>query len=171
MVHWDDAYGELIAGNYNDAFERMLEWWLKKDTAFVFIEGIHSEDDKLYIPWWFGLGCWTYSVAGICMMLSPRPKWTYRSNFCFDLYASILIFVQSPLSFMADYMNMTNVSIWHMIDRFFASPMFVLTSIMLLCTHTSVKKVNTLMLSLDIIAFGFALCSFAASQSAQVRFS
>ena len=169
MVHWDDIYAALQSGNYDEAMARMTDWWFKKDTAFVFIEGLHNEEERLIVPWWFGLGCWTYALAGLFMLLMPRPKWTYRSNFCFELYALILVFIQSPLSFMADYMNMTNVSIWHMLDRFFASPMFGLTSVMLYCTHTSVKKVNPIMLSLDIMSFGFALYCFIESQSAQVR--
>ena len=169
MVFFNDIYQSYQAGNYDEMLEGIKNWMLKRETAFLHIDGVHPEDDKLQTPIWFGLGCWTYAFGGLVMMTRPRPKWTYRSRFCFETYALILIFIQSPLSFMADYMNMTNSSVWHIYDRFFACTMFVLTFALIYCTHTCVPKVQPLILLMDILALIYASACFICSQSAQVR--
>jgi len=53
-------------------------------------------------------------------MLVIKPRWIKKSFFPITLFAMILIFIQGPLSFKADYCNMTNDSIYHVIDRFMA---------------------------------------------------
>jgi len=169
MVFFNDIYQSYQAGNYDEMLEGIKNWMLKRETAFLHIDGVHPEDDKLQTPIWFGLGCWTYAFGGLVMMTRPRPKWTYRSRFCFETYALILIFIQSPLSFMADYMNMTNSSVWHIYDRFFACTMFVLTFALIYCTHTCVPKVQPLILLMDILALIYASACFICSQSAQSR--
>jgi len=53
-------------------------------------------------------------------MLVIKPKCITNTSFPLTPFAMILIFFQGPLSFKADYCNMTNDSIYHVIDRFMA---------------------------------------------------
>jgi len=88
-------------------------WFFKSTTSF------HGYDDRVLGGPIFGLLCWSYTIAGI-LSLYIKPNWTKNSCFPCTLFAMILIFLQGPLSFQADYMNMANDSIFHVIDRFVA---------------------------------------------------
>mmetsp|Transcript_10807 Transcript_10807/g.16074 ORF Transcript_10807/g.16074 Transcript_10807/m.16074 type:complete len:245 (-) Transcript_10807:109-843(-) len=164
MVHWDDCFKAFSEGRLAETTELLTEWIFKKHTAFVYIEN-ETEGPKLDLPWWFGLFCWTYTLGGAVMISHPPPKWTYRSNFDYRTYALLLLFVQGPFSFMADYVNMTNESIWHVLDRLLASPMSILTLAKLVCTHWYMPSIFAFVL--DFLAFGFAIMSFTFSQLAQ----
>mmetsp|Transcript_14568 Transcript_14568/g.19921 ORF Transcript_14568/g.19921 Transcript_14568/m.19921 type:complete len:266 (-) Transcript_14568:1102-1899(-) len=133
------------------------EWFFESRTNFY---GMH---DELVLPWWFGLCCLNYSIGGAFGLIT-RPKWARRSNFPFTAIAFFLVFFQGPLSFLADYMNMTNDSIWHTLDRCVAVPLFLceLIKIWLMIPHTRRGVMTTYTSSTAI-----ALLSFMMSQRSQ----
>jgi len=91
---------------------------------------------------------------------------TFRSNIKFPCvsYALVLIFIQGPLSFLADYVHVTNDSVFHVMDRILAVPMtiFELGKIIALYPHT---RGGTFFCYLSF--FVFAIYSFLQSQAAQ----
>jgi len=105
----------------------------------------------LHLPWYFGALCWSFSLAAAIMLYLP-PKWTLcgggrvsgrreeykRHWFPYRTFALILMLCQSPCSFLADYVHMTNISLWHTIDRFIACIMMALELVKLiaLCPYT-----------------------------------
>ena len=84
----------------------------------------------LHLPWFFGALCFSFTLGGI-MMLYWTPMWTKIGGGCVDgkyqrhwfpyrSFALSLILVQGPCSFLADYVHMTNTTLWHTVDRFLA---------------------------------------------------
>jgi hypothetical protein len=63
--------------------ECLTKWFLKSTTAFL-------GDADLNLPWYFGVFCWNYVIAGIVMILT-RPKGV---RFPFVFFACLLIFIQ-----------------------------------------------------------------------------
>jgi predicted membrane channel-forming protein YqfA (hemolysin III family) len=139
---------------------RLYEWLAQTRTSF-------SEQD-LQLPWWFGLCCWSYAVAGIAMIWT-QPSWTSQTRFPYQSFACILIFLQSPLSFLADYCYMTQDSYWHVADRLLACPamMLEMTKFAIVCCG----KTDTPLVTR--ITYGTALLvacvCFCLSQEAQGR--
>jgi len=88
-------------------------------SLFKSTTSFYGYDERLLGGPLFGLLCWSYTLAGILMIL-VRPKWAKNSSFPFTSFGLILIFIQGPLSFKADYVNMANDSIYHVVDRFVA---------------------------------------------------
>lgn len=92
----------------------------------------------LHLPKYFGALCLSFSLGGAVMLWWP-PKWVlcgggrargrragyHRHPFPYRSFAFILMLVQGPCSFLADYIHMTNISIWHAIDRFLACILMV----------------------------------------------
>jgi len=133
-------------------------WLLKTRMSF------HQVD--LELPLYFGIFCWNYAFAGLCMFWT-EPKWSRDSRFPFRSFALFLIFLQSPLSFGADYLNMSNDSFWHVADRLVATPALLLeTSKIVAMVYHKVKPCILLSYSL---ALAFAVYCFAKSQEAQDR--
>ncbi|KAL9187730.1 hypothetical protein ACHAXT_006108 [Thalassiosira profunda] len=93
----------------------------------------------LQLPWYFGALCMSFTFGGLVMLCLP-PKWALRGRgrtssemgqrrrhwFPYFAFAWALTIVQGPCSFFADYVNMTNVSLWHTVDRFVACVMMSL---------------------------------------------
>lgn len=131
-------------------------WLIKSRMAF------HGVD--LELPFYFGLFCWAYSMAGICMFWT-EPNWSRHSKFPFRSFALFLIFIQAPLSFLADYCNMSNDSYWHIADRIVATPAMLLEAfkILVMLYH----KVNPKVVLSYGIAIVFAVYCFHKSQEAQ----
>jgi len=78
--------------------------------------------------------------------------------------ATIAITVQGPISFMADYMNMTNSSVIHVIDRCLALPN---CAVEILKIYMSYKFVRTETFVIHAVGLLCALYAFMKSQEAQ----
>lgn len=166
-----DTIESLSQGKLEEFLDKFTAWLLKSSTNFLYEEdeygnSVHG-NEKLQQPLLFGLLCWSYSMSGIVILTKPKPAWVYRSNFWYETYGWMLLLLQSPLSFMADYINMTNDSMWHVYDRVLACTLFTLTISSLVCTHAYAKKINIDSLILDFIAISFAFGSFLMSSQAQ----
>ena len=114
----------------------LLQWLFKTRMSFY-------NDDLLVLPWWFGLCCWNFAIAGV-FMLWTEPQWIHQPIttctvvvpgmstaaipiiFPYKIMAYLLICVQAPLSFLADYCYMTQDSYWHVVDRLLAVPLMML---------------------------------------------
>ena len=133
----------------------------------------------LNLPTYFGILCWTYALAGM-LILSLPPKWClyggghvtgkrkekkYRRHwFPVRLYGWALILCQSPCSFLADYVHMTNISAWHTIDRFLACSMMCLelTKLITMSVYT-----RPYIYMLNLTSVGLAMFCFLQSQKSQ----
>mmetsp|Transcript_3520 Transcript_3520/g.8973 ORF Transcript_3520/g.8973 Transcript_3520/m.8973 type:complete len:467 (-) Transcript_3520:228-1628(-) len=131
----------------------------------------------LHLPWYFGALCWSFALAGIAMLYLPQ-KWALyggrrlsgekeahrRHWFPYRAFAWTLILFQSPCSFLADYIHMTNISSWHTIDRFLACNMMSLELVKLISMRTYTRP---LIYMLNLICCGVALFCFLKSQKSQ----
>ena len=134
----------------------------------------------LNLPAYFGILCWTYALAGM-VILSLPPKWCLYGGGCITdsrnekkeyrrhwfpvrLYGWALILCQSPCSFLADYVHMTNISAWHTIDRFLACSMMCL-ELAKLVTMSVYTRPYIYMLNLTSV--GLAVFCFLQSQKSQ----
>lgn len=152
-----------------------ISWLFTTKTAFYAFKDWN-------LPWFFGVLCFSYSLFGLVLLLTKRPN--RLDNFPRYLYALHLILIQgsshayitrecpdeltttlqAPLSFMADYVNMDQDSIFHVLDRFAA-----LTSAMLeLCRifdllHIAKPSIATLYVGISVAG----VLSFLRSQEAQ----
>ena len=118
-------------------------------TDWLFKTRMSFYDHDLQLPWWFGAACWNFAIAGLIMLWTTAPRWmdsssssssSARNNIAFPYktMALLLIFVQSPLSFLADYVNMTHDSYWHVVDRCLALPLMAteVVKFLLMCRHS-----------------------------------
>ncbi|KAL7538155.1 hypothetical protein ACHAXR_011624 [Thalassiosira sp. AJA248-18] len=132
----------------------------------------------LHLPWYFGMLCWTFSLAGVFKLYLP-PKWTRcgggrvgggredyhrRHWFPYRTFAWALLVCQSPCSFLADYVHMTNISPWHSIDRFIACFMMSLELVKLLVMRPYTRPLIYLLYLISVI--GAVFC-FLKSQKSQ----
>ena len=80
------------------------------------------------------------------MMLYWVPRWTTHGGGCVNgkyqrhwfphrKFALVLILLQGPCSFLADYVHMTNISLWHVVDRWIASADMTLKIGELICMY------------------------------------
>jgi hypothetical protein len=120
------------------------QWFFKTRMSFFGMD--------LALPWWFGVSSWHYAIYGIVMLLVEPPwakksrfpyratafamiflqgecrnPWmTYRApNHNSSNLTRLPISLernQAPLSFLADYVFMTDDSIIHVMDRAMATP-------------------------------------------------
>lgn len=136
--------------------ECFASWGFKRTTAFY-------QSSDLILPWYFGALCFSFSIGGVVMMLI-KPKWTRKSRFPYTLFSILLLFVQGPLSFLADYQNMTEDSISHVLDRFLACPLvcFELAKILTMYPH-----ICPMTFTCYAASFICAIFSFLKSQVAQ----
>lgn len=99
----------------------------------------------LHLPWFFGALCLSFSLGGI-MKLYWTPTWTKQGGGCvngnyqrhwfpYRTFAWILILLQGPCSFFADYMHMSNVSLWHVVDRCLACTNMAFHLSELICSY------------------------------------
>jgi hypothetical protein len=152
----------------------ILQWYLKTQMTFY-------QDDRLQLPWYFGLLCWSYALAGLAL-LWMEPQWAKEPQmllggrqYPYRKVAALLIMVQSPLSFLADYVHMTNDSYWHVVDRSMALPLMLIELVRVtLVTQQSIqyrqepgRAMSLSLLGLQFAALLFAAFSFANSQGAQ----
>lgn len=98
-------------------------------------------------------------------MFIIKPKWVKEIPYAFTAQALILTFFQGPLSFKADYENMTNDSIYHIIDRIVAHICFAfyIYRLAVLSRHTT--RTIAVMQSLTL---ALALTFFTKSRKAQM---
>lgn len=109
-----------------------LQWLFKTRMSFY-----NNAELQLQF-FYFGLCCWNYCIAGI-VMIWTKPKYI-PPWFPYDTFAYVLIFIQSPLSYIADYLYMTHDSYWHIIDRIFAFPGMILECVKyIIMIYVSVK--------------------------------
>lgn len=132
------------------------DWLLKSTTSFYGYEGFS-------LPWYFGLFCLNFSLGGIVMLLL-RPKWAKTSKFPYYADALILIFVQGPLSFTADFLNMVTISPYHMIDKFCALPLVGLEITKIITMFQNGHRMASILTG---IAFSFAIFCHTQSSSSQ----
>lgn len=102
---------------------------------------------NLDLPIWFGVGCWHFALAGLVMVWTTVPQFMLESpspsplplglKYPYYTVALLLILAQSPLSFLADYVHMTNDSYWHVVDRCMAVPLMgtEVLKFALMCHH------------------------------------
>ena len=138
----DDNYYSVIL--FPLTHTRFTEWLFTTRMSFY--------NHDLQLPWWFGAACWNFAIAGLIMLWTTAPQWMETSNsnsrsaskrnnhiaFPYRTMALMLIFVQSPLSFLADYRNMTHDSYWHVVDRCLALPLMgtEVVKFLLMCRHS-----------------------------------
>lgn len=142
----------------SNLLDDFTSWLLKTRSSFHQVE--------LQLPLYFGICCWNYAFAGLCMFWT-EPKWSHCSRFPFRSFALFLILVQSPLSFGADYLHMSHDSYWHVADRLVATPALMLegSKILAMIYHEIRRKV----LICYSLALLFAVYCFLQSQEAQQR--
>mmetsp|Transcript_13137 Transcript_13137/g.19365 ORF Transcript_13137/g.19365 Transcript_13137/m.19365 type:complete len:227 (-) Transcript_13137:251-931(-) len=142
-----------------------LEWIGKSRMSF------YGHED-LNLPLWFGAACWGYAIAGITLLWTCGPKIrsaaaANNSNTCYTFpyrfFALELIFLQSPLSFCADYLNMTNDSIFHPLDRVVAITSMAFEAYKI----ATLPATNKFVVQAYVMAAILALCAFSKSQAAQ----
>lgn len=133
-------------------------WLLKTRMSFHEVE--------LDLPLYFGIFCWNFAFAGLCMFWT-EPKWSKSSRFPFRSFALFLMLIQSPLSFAADYLNMSNDSYWHVADRLVATPALLLESSKIIAMVYHEIRLGVLISY--CLALVFAVYCFAQSQEAQQR--
>lgn len=127
----------------------------------------------LVLPWYFGLLCFSFMMGGFMMLYFP-PKWIEtggkdgKRHWYWKGYfvlGWLLLSLQGPSSFMADYVRMTDESIWHNIDRVMACFLFSLecTKLVVMCPHT-----RPMIYASYLACFSIAVFCFMGSQAAQV---
>lgn len=157
--------------NISWAFHLFLKWLLQTRMSF------YGTDLKLRF-WWYGICCWSYVFAGIVMIYTEPvylPTW-----FPYRLFAYFLIFIQSPLSFLADYVYVNQDSYWHVVDRCFAVPCMILecTKFVIMLRRTVIStgvvdqtelihQRSSIICFLYGVALSVAAYSFLMSQHAQ----
>jgi len=119
--------------------------------------------NDLNLPWWFGLLCFSYSFAGLVLILQ-QPTWAKFTVFPYYYFAYGLLIFQGPLCFMADYVNMTRDSIFHAIDRNCA---VFLVGMEFWHIFTRALRTRTEIMVLIGATLTFALFSFMKSQESQ----
>lgn len=68
--------------------ECIHNWLWKTRTEFF-------EHNGLILSPYFGALCWTYSLAGIVMLIiKPKCNWWVQSSFPYVTYALVLVFIQ-----------------------------------------------------------------------------
>ena len=72
-----------------------------------------------------------------------------------------------PLSFAADYLNMTNDSIWHSVDRLLATPLLLLEMWKVYAMYRHVRPITFVCYS---SALAVAVAAFVRSQEAQTSY-
>lgn len=155
VFRWDDCFHAWNNGNYEQAWKGLLLYMTKTENAFAELhDNQHYCDDSetttnnnntctdpplLVLPWYFGVLCWSYTFGGFVLLAVPqKPRWAaYNESgrFFFNLYAYLLMFVQGPISFWADYVHGTEHSIFQVIDRFVAIPLGLFTMTFVLRTQ------------------------------------
>ena len=119
----------------------------------------------------------SFTFGGLVMLCLP-PKWALRGRgpssseagqhqrhwFPYFAFAWALTIVQGPCSFLADYVNMTNVSLWHTVDRFVACVMMSLEIAKMIALRPYTRP---LMYLVYLCCVGGAAFCFLKSQGAQ----
>lgn len=147
--------------SYSDFSSCSMNWLHKRTTEF------YRMDDHIILPWWFGALCWSYTLGGIAMLLSI-PHWTKKCFYPYRTFAMVLIFIQGPLSFQADFMNLTNDSIYHVLDRSFACINLFFECGKMLCVY---NNVGFEIFCCYFANLSFGLFCFMNSQDAQMNSS
>mmetsp|Transcript_238 Transcript_238/g.297 ORF Transcript_238/g.297 Transcript_238/m.297 type:complete len:218 (-) Transcript_238:2355-3008(-) len=144
---------------FDDEVKECLSGYLFKTTT-VF----HGNEDLNLDPL-FGALCFSYSLGGFAMLVL-KPKWSHKASFPFVAYALLLLLVQGPLSFWADYLSMTNDSYVHVIDRFMAIVLFI-TTFWRIASIAYFQRPSVCYA--EFISILFAAFCFMNSQDAQVN--
>lgn len=135
----------------------LKNWLWKTKTEF------HGDDlSELMGPVFAGL-CFSYTLGGLSMLFM-RPKWYRECSFPWIFNGVLLAAVQGPISFLADYVNMCNDSVWHVIDRFLALSNLGITFWKLSALY---KYARPSRFYFEIASITFAIVCFILSQDAQ----
>ena len=147
-------------------------------TAPITVPYMHPELQlpipPLHLPWFFGALCFSFTLGGI-MKLYWTPMWTKRGGdsvngkyqrhwFPYRTFAWMLILLQGPCSFFADYMHMSNVSLWHIVDRWLACTNLTFHLGELICIY---RFTRPCIYASYIACTAAAVVSFLNSQHAQ----
>jgi hypothetical protein len=151
-----DLFSESISFD-EEVLTCLNNWLFKTKTQF------HGVDLGQHMGPIFAFLCFSYSLGGL-FMLVIKPKWHRISNFPWVFHALVLTLVQGPLSFVADYKNMSNDSLWHAIDRFLALFNLVMTfwKVSMFYKYSRPSRFFT-----EITSLTFAIVCFIFSQDAQ----
>jgi len=142
----------------------LIDWFLKDSTNFY-------DHPNIDLPWWFGMMCFSYSIGGLMSHfgITEKCRMSCKNSkiFPYETYSCCLIFVVGPLCFAADYLNLTNASIFHILDRFFACFTAILESTRIICMFYCVHQYTSFF---NCIAFSCAIGCFIQSQNAQSNY-
>lgn len=162
--------------NYHVSFTSIVSQ--QQVTAPITVPYIHPELQlpvpPLILPWFFGALCLSFTLGGI-MKLYWTPMWTKRGGdlvngkhqrhwFPYHTFAWILILLQGPCSFFADYVNMSNISLWHVVDRWLACTNMAFQLGELICIYRFTRPV---IFASYLACTAAAVVSFLNSQHAQ----
>lgn len=128
----------------------------------------------LELPWFFAALCFSFTLGGV-MKFYWLPRWTkhgggvvngqyQRHWFPYRAFALILILIQGPCSFFADYVHMTNESLWHMVDRWLACTSMALHLGEIICIYRFTRPI---IYALYVGCTAIAVINFLKSQHAQ----
>jgi len=130
----------------------------------------------LHLPWYFAALCWSFTLGGIVMLILT-PAWVkygggyqqetkqYKRHwFPYRIFAWTLILLQGPSSFLADYVHMTDVSIWHILDRFLASACMSLELIKVITMFPYTRPITYVLYVVSVVG---AVYCFMRSQESQ----
>jgi len=185
----NDVYGKLsppfsnitstiVPPNLNYYHTNFTTLDSQQTTALITVPYIHPElglpVPPLQLPWFFGALCFSFTLGGI-MKLYWTPRWTrhgggcvngtyQRHRFPYHTFAWVLILLQGPCSYFADYIHMTNVSYWHNVDRWLACTNMTLQLGELICMYRFTRPV---VFASYIGCTAAAVISFLNSQHAQ----
>lgn len=141
-------------------------------SEYYVCQNTGREVPPLFLPWYFGALCWTFTLGGMAMLLL-EPEWIRtgggggrRHWFPYRMFAWTLILVQGPSSFAADYLKMADVSYWHAFDRVVASASMSL-EIVKICVMRN--HLRPRLYASYLTSACAALACFAISQKAQNR--
>lgn len=131
------------------------------------------EHPHFQLPWYFGVMCFNYSLAGIFMIYIQKPKFMENKAcssrfFPYYTYAYLLVFLQGPLSYLADYQNMDKSSLFHAVDRCLAIPLCTLEFVKITLILRYSKQTKIVLWAYST-AFLTAIFSFILSQVAQTQ--
>lgn len=101
---------------------------------------------------------WTKHGGGVVNGQYQRHWFPYRA------FALILILIQGPCSFFADYVHMTNESLWHMVDRWLACTSMALHLGEIICIYRFTRPI---IYALYVGCTAIAVINFLKSQHAQ----
>lgn len=138
-------------------FHSCVKGWFGRTTTDFY------GSTELSLPWWFGLCCFSYTARALFEWF-VSPKWPKRVGFPL-LLATLTVTIQGPISFMADYVYMTESSLIHVVDRCFAIPNFFTEIAKIYFSYRFVRTETFLIHVIGLFCASFAFYMSSEAQS------